>query len=159
MSLEKIYLCNFYFNITDPNDIKSFKRNNQVRKMIFWRRKREKECWKPGNVGIWRLLWWNIEELCPLEYLEDEEDANQLNPFYKWDHLQLRNPYTNKWLKHRCCWKKIIGKHAIKLKIHATPVDLKQANSKSINQTRINSYPNRRDLSPLRPTINQQRER
>ena len=37
---------------------------------------------------------------------------------------------------------KIIGKHAIKLKIDATPIDLKQENSKRINQTRINSYPN-----------------
>ena len=44
---------------------------------------------------------------------------------------------------------KIIGKYAIKLKIHANPIDLKQANSKSINQTRIKSYPNRRDLSPF----------
>ena len=52
----------------------------------------------------------------------------------------------------------IIGKHAIKLKIHVTPIDIKQANSKSINQTRINSYPNRRELSPSRPTINQQKE-
>ena len=53
----------------------------------------------------------------------------------------------------------IIGKHAIKLKIHATPIDLKQANNKSINQTRIKSYPNRRELSPSRPTINQQKQR
>ena len=52
----------------------------------------------------------------------------------------------------------IIGKHAIKLKIHATPIDLEQANSKSINQTRINSYPNRRELFPSRPTINQQKQ-
>ena len=53
---------------------------------------------------------------------------------------------------------KIIGKHGIKLKIHANPIDMEQANSKSINQTRINSYPNRRELSPSRPTINQQKQ-
>jgi len=53
----------------------------------------------------------------------------------------------------------IIGKHAIKLKIHANPIYLKQENSTSINQTRINYYPNRRDLSPSRPTINQQKQR
>ena len=70
--------------------------------------------------------------------------------------MQLRNPCTNRWLKHRC-WKKKLRKHAIKLKIHATPRDLKQANSKSINQTRIISYPNKRELSPSRPTINQQK--
>ena len=53
---------------------------------------------------------------------------------------------------------KITGKHAIKLKIHANPIDLKQANIKSINQTRKNSYPNRRELYPSRPTINQQKQ-
>ena len=51
---------------------------------------------------------------------------------------------------------KIIGKHAIKIKIHATAIDLKQAKNKSINETRIKYYPNRRELSPSRPTINQQ---
>ena len=56
-------------------------------------------------------------------------------------------------------WKKTIRKHAIKLKIHETPIYLKQENSKRINQTRIKSYPNRRDLSPSRPTINQQKQR
>ena len=55
--------------------------------------------------------------------------------------------------------KKTIRKHAIKLKIHATPRDLKQAKNKRINQTRMNSYPNRRDLSPSRPTINQQKSK
>ena len=52
---------------------------------------------------------------------------------------------------------KIIGKHAILLKIHATPIDMKQENIKRINKTRINSYPNKRELSPSRPTINQQK--
>ena len=66
MSFEIADLCKFYFNITDPNDIKAFEHSNQVRKLNFWR-KREKECWKPRNVGIWSLLWWNTEGLCPSE--------------------------------------------------------------------------------------------
>ena len=125
--------------------------------IFFLRRKREKECWKPGNVRLWSLLWWNTEGIFPPKYPKDEGDPNQINPFYKWDHVQLRNPCTNRWLKHRCCWKNIIGKHAIKLKIHETPRDMNQANSKSINQTRMISYPKMRDLSPSRPTINQQK--
>ena len=52
----------------------------------------------------------------------------------------------------------IIVKHTIKLKIHATPIDMKQENNKRINKTRINYYPNRRELSPLRPIINQQKQ-
>ena len=31
------------------------------------------------------------------------------------DHLQHKSPCTNRWLKHRCCWKKKLRKHAIKL--------------------------------------------
>ena len=139
------------------NNIKAFKQSNQVKFWFFRRRKREKECWKLGNVGLWSLLWWNTEALCPQRYPEDEEDANYFNPFYKWDHLQLRNPCTKKWLKHRCCWKKTIRKNAIKLKIHATPRDLKQENRKRINQIRMISYPNRREISPSRPTINQEK--
>ena len=54
---------------------------------------------------------------------------------------------------------KIIGKHAIKLKIHATPIDMKKSNSKSINKTIIKSYPNKRELSPSRSTINQKKKR
>ena len=53
-----------------------------------------KECLKPGNVGLWILLWWNTEGLCHSKYLEYEEDAKQLNLLYKRDHLQLRNPCT-----------------------------------------------------------------
>ena len=155
MSFEIEDIYRFYFDITDPNDNKSFKLSNQVRKLSFLKEKeREKEWLKPGNVGIWSLLWWNTEGICPQKYHKYEEYAIYINPSYKWDHLQLRNPCTNRWLKHRYCWKKIIGKHAIKLKIHATPRDLKQANSKRINQTRMISYPNMRELSPLRPTIN-----
>ena len=147
MIFEIAYLCNFYFNITDTNDNKAFKHSNQVRKLIFWGRKREKECWKLGNVGLWSLLLWNTEGLCDSKDIEDEEDVNQLNLFYKRYYLQLRNPCTNRWLEHRCCWKKIIGKNAIKLKIHATPRNMKQVISKSINQTIRISYPNGRELS------------
>ena len=45
--------------------------------------KRAKECWKPWNVGLWSLLWWNTEGLCPPKYPEDEEDTNQMSPLYK----------------------------------------------------------------------------
>ena len=51
MSFEIADLCKFYFNITDPNDNKSFEHNNQVRKLIFLKEKeRERvledwECW------------------------------------------------------------------------------------------------------------------
>ena len=45
----------------------------------------------------------------------------------------------------------------LKLKyMYATPRDLKQANNKSINQTRIISYPTGREL-PSSPTVNQQK--
>ena len=68
MSFEIAYLCKFYFDITDPNDNKAFELSNQVRKLIFLKEKeREKECLKPGNVGLWSLLWWNTEGLCHLE--------------------------------------------------------------------------------------------
>ena len=60
-------------------------------------------------------------------------------------------------VKTQVLLEEIIGKHAIKLKIHATTRDLKQENSKSTNKTRMISYPNRRDLSPSRPAINQQK--
>ena len=83
MSFEIKYLCKFYFNITDPNDNKSFEHSNQVRKLIFRRQKREKEYWNPGNVGILNLIWWNTKGLCHSEYLEDEEYENYLNLFYK----------------------------------------------------------------------------
>ena len=83
MSLEIIDICKFYFNIIDLNNDKSCKQSNQVKNLIFLRRKREKECWKPGNVGLWSLLWWNTEGLCPQKDPKDEEDSNQLNPFYK----------------------------------------------------------------------------
>ena len=127
--------------------------------MIFRRRKREKECRKPRNVGIWSLLWWNTEGLCSPKYPEDEEYEKYLNPFYKLYHLQRRNPCTNRWLKHRCWEKKIIGKHAIKLKIHETPRDMKQANSKSINQTRMIYYSNRRDIYPSRQQLTSKNQR
>ena len=45
MRFEIAYLRKFYFNITDPNDIKAFEHSNKVRKLNFIRRKREKECW------------------------------------------------------------------------------------------------------------------
>ena len=51
MSFEIAVLCKFYFNITDPNDIKAFEHSNQVRKLIFFNEKeRERvlegcECW------------------------------------------------------------------------------------------------------------------
>ena len=40
ISFEMAYLCNFYFDITDPNGKKSFEHSNQVRKLIL---KEEKE--------------------------------------------------------------------------------------------------------------------
>ena len=46
MSLETIDLCKFYFNITYPDDIKSFKHSNQVRKLILLRRK------SVGSLGM-----------------------------------------------------------------------------------------------------------
>ena len=51
MSFEITDLCNFYFNVTDPNDNKYFQHSNQVRKLIFLKEKeRERvleawECW------------------------------------------------------------------------------------------------------------------
>ena len=75
MNFEISDLCKFYFDIIDPNDNKAFEHSNQVKKLIFLRRKREKECWNPRNVGIWSLLWLNTKGLCPPEDLEDEEYA------------------------------------------------------------------------------------
>ena len=49
MSLETTDLCNFYFNITDLNDIKAFEHSNQVRKLIFLKeeeRERVLEAWE-----------------------------------------------------------------------------------------------------------------
>ena len=51
MRIETTNLCNFYFNIKDPNDIKAFEHSNYVRKLIFLKEEeREKvlqawECW------------------------------------------------------------------------------------------------------------------
>ena len=58
------------------NNDKACKQSNQVKKIDFVRRKREKECWNPGNVGLWSLLGLNTEGLCPQKNPEDEEDAN-----------------------------------------------------------------------------------
>ena len=38
------------------------------KKFDFRRRKREKECRKPRNVGFWSLLWWNTKGICPPKY-------------------------------------------------------------------------------------------
>ena len=49
MSFETTDLCKFYFNITDPNDIKAFEHSNQVRKLIFLKeeeRERVLEAWE-----------------------------------------------------------------------------------------------------------------
>ena len=84
MSFEIADLCKFHFDISDPNDNKDFELSNQVRKLIFFKEKeREKECWKPGNVGFWSLLWWNTEGLFHSKDIEDKEYANQINLFYK----------------------------------------------------------------------------
>ena len=40
----------FYFDITDPNDNKSFEHNNQVRKLIFFKGERERK--SAGSLGM-----------------------------------------------------------------------------------------------------------
>ena len=41
MSFEIAYICNFYFNITDPSDNKAFEHSNQVIKLIFLKKREE----------------------------------------------------------------------------------------------------------------------
>ena len=52
MSLEKTYICNFYLNIIDLNDIKACKHSNQVRNLIFEGGRERKSAGNPRMLGF-----------------------------------------------------------------------------------------------------------
>ena len=83
MSFEIAYLCTFYFNITDPNDKKSFEHSNQVRKLIFEGERERKSAGSLGMLGFGVCFLWKTKGLCIPKYPEYEEDANYINPLYK----------------------------------------------------------------------------